>query len=495
MTLGFTARARRVLLLVAGAVVCLLLGALAVVVVTSVPGEPLQLWHTVELDGEYTTARSDEVRTFEDYQRLEDRLFAELDEKVYAEVGTGPAFALVRYSRGSAADPHRRSPDWNRSFELPAEAARGGVLLLHGMSDSPYSLHALGEELNRRGYWVVGLRMPGHGTVPSGMKTVTWGDMKAVVRLGVAHLASRVPPSPTTGQPAVHIVGYSTGAPLALDYALDAMDGRVSPKPASLVLVSPAIGVSPAAAFAGVMTWLAQLPGLETLAWTQVLPEFDPYKYNSFTANAADQVHRLTRSVAGRIEARAARSAGGLIEDFPPTIAFLSTVDATVSAAAVVDNLFEHLAPKGHELVLFDLNRRDVTSSVMIADPGPLTARLMDQQTLPFALTLIANENTGSARVMSVHKPPRSAEETIEPLDLAWPAGVLSLSHVALPFAPDDPLYGAGPPPDRQLVFLGQVAVQGERGLLLLPADWLIRLRHNPFYPYLARRTVDWIGR
>jgi hypothetical protein len=35
--------------------------------------------------------------------------------------------------------------------------------------------------------------------------------------------------------------------------------------------------------------------------------------------------------------------------------------------------------------------------------------------------------------------------------------------------------------------------VQGERGLLLFPADWLVRLRHNPFYDYLEARTLAWI--
>jgi|APTNR8051073442_1049403.scaffolds.fasta_scaffold04595_7 alpha-beta hydrolase superfamily lysophospholipase len=486
----FAAIARRALLMAGVAGLGVLVGAVAVFLLLSGPASPLQLWHTVSLDEEFTAERAAEVRTFEDYRQLEDRLFAELDEKVYAETGTGPEYALVRYSRGSAADPGRHDPRWNRSFELPADAPRGGVLLLHGMSDSPYTFRTMGQELNRRGYWVLGLRMPGHGTVPAGLKTLTLEDMTAAVRLGVAHLASRIGPDPRTGQPAVHIMGYSTGAPLALDYALDAFAGLAAPKPASLVLVSPAIGLSPAAALAGPLTRLARLPGLESLAWTQVQPEYDPYKYNSFTANAGAQVHRLTRSVAGRI-ATGART--GPIAGFPPTLVFLSTVDATVSAAAVVDHLLEHLAPEGHELVLFDLNRQSVSSTVMIADPGPLTARLMAGPSLPFALTLVANESAQSARVISLRKPARSQEPAAEPLDLAWPTGVLSLSHVALPFPPDDPLYGQGPPANADVVFLGQIAVQGERGLLLVPSDQLLRLRHNPFFAYLARRAVEWM--
>lgn len=70
-----------------------------------------------------------------------------LEEKVIAPTETGPAYALLRYSKGSAADQQQRRENWNRSFELTADSAAGGVLLLHGMSDSSYSLRALGLRL------------------------------------------------------------------------------------------------------------------------------------------------------------------------------------------------------------------------------------------------------------------------------------------------------------------------------------------------------------
>jgi alpha-beta hydrolase superfamily lysophospholipase len=443
-----------------------------------------QLWHKQRLTEEFTAGNADEVVTFADYRQLEDRLFAELDTKIYDRTPTGPAYALVRYSRGSAADPHRRDGDWNRSFELAASSPRGAVLLLHGMSDSPYSQRALGLALNRNGYHVLGLRLPGHGTAPSGMKTASWEDMAAAVRLAMRHLATRA------GEGEVHIIGYSTGAPLALDYALDAREGRSAPLPASLVLISPAIGITRAAWATRWLDMLAAVPGLEGLAWTQILPEFDPYKYNSFTSNASYQVLRLTRSVARRLQAAASSQP---LAAFPPTLVFLSAVDATVSADAVIDVLFEHLAPGRNELVLFDVNRQSVSSSVMIADPGPLTARLMASRALPFALTLVANEDPQLAAVVSRHKPALSTDVTTEPLQLAWPFGIISLSHIALPFPPDDPLYGRGPPPAPDLVFLGQIPVQGERGLLLFPADWLLRLRHNPFFAFLEKRTLEWL--
>ena len=467
-------------------VLVLAAGAMVLLYIQGSGGPPLEPWHTENLDAEFTAGKADEIRDFDAYLRLEDEVFRQLQEEVYAHTAIGPGYALVRYSTGSAADPRQHRPDWNRSFELTAEVPAGGVLLLHGMSDSPYSLRALGETLNGLGYQVLGLRLPGHGTAPSGLASVRWEDMAAAARLGMEHLAARV------GQKPIHIIGYSTGAPLAINFALDAGQGSASPIPASLVLISPAIGVSPAAALAVWKRRLALLPGLGRYAWLQIQPEFDPYKYNSFATKAAEQVHRLTRVVSERI---AALGGSGSSRKLPPTLVLKSAVDATVSTDAVVDGFLKHLLPDRHELVLFDINRYAVKSTLLVDDPGPLTARVMTDATLPFAVTLVTNEDPESTMVVARQKVPFSAEVSmLERLDTAWPRGVISLSHVALPFPPDDPLYGERPPGNEDVLFLGQMSLQGERGLLKLPADWLLRLRHNPFYAYLERRVVEWVA-
>ena len=155
----------------AGLVGCLLL---VLALMLQGCGNPaLEPWHTERLSAEFTTERTD-VTDFAAYQALEDAVFAELDSEVYAAVGTGPELALVRYSAGSAADPQQRDPNWNRSFELAVDTPVGGVLLLHGLTDSPYSLRALGEALHAKGYQVLGLRLPGHGTAPSGLLELRW---------------------------------------------------------------------------------------------------------------------------------------------------------------------------------------------------------------------------------------------------------------------------------------------------------------------------------
>lgn len=466
-------RARRQRPLRAGALLLLLLAAAGC-------GGDLQIWHTRVLSAEYDSGKADTVRTLADYRALETALFEELDQRIYADTPAGPDHALQRYSSGSRADPRGAIPDWNRTVELGVGNTRGGVLLLHGMSDSPYSLRALGTHLADRGYRVLALRMPGHGTIPSGLTRVKWRDMAAVTRIGAAHLIERLDGAP------LHIVGYSTGAALAIDYALQAQPRAA---PASLVLISPAVGLRPAAALAGWKRAMSYIPGLRRLAWSGLDLEFDPYKYNSFATNAAEQVYRITRSINRHIleDPEAAQRV-------PPTLVMMSAVDATVSIDAVVDRYLVHLARDRHELVIFDVNRLASIASIMRDDPGPITRRLLQDRTLPFAVTLVGNAGRDSEAVVAAYKPPLTeGTSRTEALGTSWPAGVFSLSHVALPFPPTDPLYGQYPPEDRDRVFLGYHPMQGERDVLSISTDFLLRLRHNPFYDYLEQRTQTWI--
>jgi hypothetical protein len=164
---------------------------LVVVFIVYLNGRPdLSVWHLADLDEEFRARAG--VNTFRDYLALEERLFQQLDELVYARIPSDRKTEINRYNRGSLSDPARWKPDWNRSFELTTKSPKVGVLLLHGMSDSPYSLRQLGQRLNAAGAQVIGLRMPGHGTAPSGLVEITWQDMAAATRLAMRHLAEKV---------------------------------------------------------------------------------------------------------------------------------------------------------------------------------------------------------------------------------------------------------------------------------------------------------------
>jgi alpha-beta hydrolase superfamily lysophospholipase len=393
---------------------------------------------------------------------------------------------INRYSAGSLSDPGVWPTNWNRSFELSPANPGGAALLLHGLTDSPYSMRSIGEHLASRGLKVVALRLPGHGTAPSGLVSFKVEDMQAAVRVAMRDLRRQMGPD----RP-IYMVGYSNGAALAVDYTLSVVDGADLPRPAGLVLLSPAIGIAKVAVLARTRTGLSSLPGFGRAAWQQIVQEFDPYKYSSFSFNAAGQTQRLTSGLSRRV-AKLARSKP--IEGFPPVLAFVSTVDATVRAGAVVDALLEHLAPGHHELVLFDVNRLAGAQALLVRDPGPLTARLLAMPARTFALTVITNASVETDQMQELRAESGSSSQKSRPLELTWPRDVFSLSHVALPFPPDDPLYGYLSERDGKHVQLGRVQMHGENGVLAIP-DWVLtRQRSNPFHSYMIERIDGFVG-
>lgn len=446
----------------------------------------LDAWHTATLDGDFRAEDSARISGLAAYRRLEDELFRQLESEVYDQAG-GPPSRFNRFHRGSLVDPGRFSQNWNRTFELSVDNPRAGFLMLHGLSDSPYSWRAVAERLQAEGHLVIGLRLPGHGTAPAGLTDVDWQDFAAAVRIAAKDLARRLGPD----RP-LYLAGYSNGAALAVQYVLSMLEGEELPRPAGLILISPAIAVSPTAAFASWNVLLSRLPGLEKLAWLSIQPEYDPFKYNSFAVNAGDQVYRLTRDIAERV-ARLDRAGGG-IAGFPPVLAFLSVVDATVRAEAVVDSLLVHLAPNGHKLVLFDINRESDTSTLFARDPHQSVSALLSMQ-VPFDLEILTNRSPETLELMVLHKSATSMADAVDRTDvaLAWPEEIYSLSHVALPFRRDDPAYGDKAARDGRKFTLGSIDVRGELAVLQVPLQQFLRLRYNPFYDFLEHRILEHI--
>lgn len=372
---------------------------------------------------------------------------------------------------------------------------RGSALLLHGLTDSPYSVRALAETLNAQGIEVTALRLPGHGTLPSMLTRVTLADWRAAVRLAARDVAARTP----AGAP-FYLGGYSTGGTLALDYALAALDDRALRRPDRLLLIAPAVEVAPAAVFANVMDLAAVLPGatLQKVKWQTVLPEYDPYKFNSFPVNATRQVRRATRAVGARLS-RVAQA--GRTGELPPVIAWQSLVDSTIGTRPLVEQLFARLDDPAHRLVLFDVNRHRGLASVAGEAPRALRERLLATPRR-WQLTLVRNASDDNLAVQAIEvapggtsAPTDTAPDTAPDAALRWPPDVVSLSHVALPFRPDDPVYGVLPGSGAHgLPSLGALALRGEEGALQFPLGSLARLRSNPFWPLVERQLQQLVA-
>ncbi len=453
---------------------------LAVRIYNSQRGLPLEVWHTYapqELSDQEIDAAD-----WEAYLKAERKIFDSLRVNVSQQLTPEEQVPFNRYFEGSPVYPGHFSQDWNRSYLLePAGQPVGAVVLLHGLTDSPYSLRHIASRYRDRGFVAVTIRLPAHGTTPAALTGVEWTTWLAATRLAVREARRRAPaPAP------LHIVGFSNGGSLALKYSLDAIADKSFAPADRLILISPMVGITRFARFAGLAGLPAMLPAFAKAAWLSVLPEFNPFKYNSFPVNGARQSYRLTDALGTQMSL--ARREGRLAA-LPPILTFQSVMDFTVSTQAVLSGLYDHLPANGSELVLFDVNRNVKFGPLLRPSAETALSRIVPPGVRSYRLTVVTNAGEGTDDAMErVVEVSATAEQT-RPLGLQYPKGVFSLSHVALPFPLSDSLYGLTPDLSEDFgVHLGSLAPRGERGTLIVSLDALLRMSSNPFFSYMAQR-------
>ena len=482
-------RVRRMLKWLLIATVAIAAVALGVRSYRALSGPPLQPWHTFvphELRVDELDA-SDWSR----YLAREQAIFESVRANVSQRLDPDARVPYNRYFEQSPVYPGRFKQDWNRSYVMdPEKTPVGVVVLLHGLTDSPYSLRHVAQRFRERGFVAIGLRMPGHGTVPAGLTDVRWEDWMAATRLAVREARKRVPaPAP------LHLVGFSNGGALAMKYSLDAIEDPALPRADRVVLFTPMIGITRFARFAGFAGLPAVLPPFANAAWLSNLPEFNPFKYNSFPVNGARQSYRLTDALQAQIQ-RLARA--GRLGPLPPVLTFQSVIDFTVSTPAILTALYGFVPDNGSEIVLFDVNRTVKFGPLLRPSAYVALDRLTPTSPQPYRFTAITNAGDDTDATVERSIAPGQLQAVERKLDIAYPPGIFSLSHLAIPIPVNDPLYGIAPDPGSRSEFglnLGVLDARGERGALIVDQDFLTRLPSNPFFPYLLARVEEGIDR
>ncbi len=450
-------------------------------------GPDLQWWHTQEISSEFSAADQSDIKTLEQYLANEEKVFQELAALEQEHAGDNSHQFLNRFRRGNAAYPVKQGQNFNRSYELRPDNIKGGVLLLHGLTDSPYSLRHMGEMFVRRGFYVLSLRMPGHGTIPAELDRMEWEDWQAAAELGARHVAGVL-----DSQQPFYVVGYSNGASLALNYTLDAIAAKDKRVPDHVFLLSPMIAVDTLAKYSPVFLWLGDVSFFSKSRWMDIRPEYDPHKYNSFPVNAALQSYKISKNVAGQIDSMYAKDQ---LQQMPPVLAFQSLVDTTVVPSAAFDELFQKLPDNGSELVIFDVNRAGALEEFIQPRHAALLNRMTQQANGRFTLSIVSNKDATLWDVSETRYSHSHTGVVTRRLPYQWPKSVYSLTHVAIPFPLNDAVYGLEPDePNLDFPHLGDIQLLGESGTLVLPSALLQRLRSNPFYGYVQTKIEDVIS-
>ena len=216
-----------------------------------------------------------------------------------------------------------------------------GILLIHGLTDSPYWLRHLGTYFQQQCFYVLAILLPGHGTRPGDLLDVSWRDWTRAVDFGTDLLQREVEHT--------WLGGYSTGATLALYQAgrKAGIDG--------LILISPALRLVSNAAYAHWRQWFGRWwrPAL----WWQIQPDDDPYKYESFPVNGIVQLYQLTQELQPLLQQ-------------PPSLPLLiaaSEDDATVDSRATIE-LFSRWQDRRKKLLWFSRDMQAQDGKLQIID-------------------------------------------------------------------------------------------------------------------------------
>lgn len=444
----------------------------------------LKVWHVERLESEFTEKDYSEAFTFDDYLAIEEDVFDEMDEKVTQKLQQNDKDLFNRYFTESLSSPGRFEHDYNRSYELGSENPEGGIVLVHGLTDCPYSLKDVGRIFNEKGFYVISMRLPGHGTIPGALVDVEWEDWFAAVKVACARIREKI-----GEEKPFYMAGYSNGGTLCLLYALQGLEDESLIEPYRLFLFSPAVGVSKFAALSEWLQVLSFIPYFEKSRWVNITPEYDPFKYNSFPLNASEQTYELSMKTKAEINRN---YKNGKLSGLGDIITFQSVVDSTVIIGDLIGRLYARLDSEEDELVLFDVNRVSYLHNFFKTEPDELLDYLGNSKGLGYRLTVVTNEGTSSNVVAKSKEKGEAGFSGQVSLEVQWPEGLYSLSHIAIPIPADDALYGFEQSwADKEHPRLGAMSLRGERRLLMMKADDLMRLRSNPFFDYIVERIVE----
>lgn len=256
-----------------------------------------------------------------------------------------------------------------------------GILLIHGLSNSPYIMRPLGEFFSSQCFHVMAILLPGHGTRPGDTLDNHWEDWDNAVKYGINKMGETVDE--------IYLGGYSLGGTLAIHESLQ--DKRIR----GLFLFAPAVQITKLAALTNLLDKLGDL--FPRIKWVSLAHDIDPFRYESVTMHSAYQIYLLTQIIQQELQQKSLNI---------PVFIASSDEDATIDSSAT------------HQFFIKNISHANKYLLIYSAEPNLLKSKLN--------LNSIAQ-----------------GAKNIEIKNSAFPKQhILSLSHTGLLMPPENSHYG-----------------------------------------------------
>lgn len=173
-------------------------------------------------------------------------------------------------------------------FELKQKDSKKAILLIHGLTDSPYLFHDLAAFFYQQGFSVRTLLLPGHGTVAADLIDVDVVDWRRASHYAIEQALKDFQE--------VYLGGFSTGGALILDDLLTHHSIEAANKLKGVLLWSPASKAK------SDLAWLAKyIDYIPFFDWLDQEADIDFAKYESFPINAGAQVNQLMEQLSNNL--------------------------------------------------------------------------------------------------------------------------------------------------------------------------------------------------
>ncbi len=169
-------------------------------------------------------------------------------------------------------------------FELTNTTSNKAILLIHGLTDSPYFYHDLAQFFYQQGFTVRTVLLPGHATAPGELLKISYQAWQQAAKYAIERTVLDFDE--------VFLGGFSTGGALIFDYLMQ--QERANSNIKGLFMWSLASKAK------SDFAWLAEyVDNIPFVNWLVLDADMDFAKYESFPYNAAAQAHHLMSRIVG----------------------------------------------------------------------------------------------------------------------------------------------------------------------------------------------------